>query len=105
MKIEHTREQGHNIDASRRQLLVGSTVGAAAASVASLAALTPTAAEAAPASSRATNQGHYVTTRDGTRIFYKDWGTGSPVVFSHGWPLNADAWDARCSFWSRRDSG
>ena len=34
-----------------------------------------------------------ITTRDGTGIFYKDWGTGQPVVFSHGWPLNADAWD------------
>ncbi|MFF9147478.1 alpha/beta fold hydrolase [Streptomyces sp. NPDC014861] len=33
------------------------------------------------------------TTTDGTQIFYKDWGTGRPVVFSHGWPLNADAWD------------
>ena len=34
-----------------------------------------------------------ITTRDGTGIFYKDWGAGPPVVFSHGWPLNADAWD------------
>src|SRR6188472_4106604 len=34
-----------------------------------------------------------ITTNDGTQIFYKDWGTGHPVVFSHGWPLNADAWD------------
>ncbi|MFI0787725.1 alpha/beta fold hydrolase [Streptomyces lydicus] len=33
------------------------------------------------------------TTTDGTEIFYKDWGAGRPVVFSHGWPLNADAWD------------
>jgi len=34
-----------------------------------------------------------VTTKDGAEIFYKDWGAGRPVVFSHGWPLNADAWD------------
>jgi non-heme chloroperoxidase len=34
-----------------------------------------------------------ITTADGTEIFYKDWGNGQPVVFSHGWPLNADAWD------------
>jgi non-heme chloroperoxidase len=34
-----------------------------------------------------------ITTAEGTEIFYKDWGTGQPVVFSHGWPLNADAWD------------
>lgn len=32
--------------------------------------------------------------RDGRQLFYKDWGVGQPVVFSHGWPLNADAWDA-----------
>ena len=36
-----------------------------------------------------------ITTQDGTDIFYKDWGTGQPVVFSHGWPLNADVWDTQ----------
>lgn len=39
-----------------------------------------------------------ITTKDGTSIFYKDWGTGTTVVFSHGWPLNADAWDAQMLF-------
>ena len=37
----------------------------------------------------------YVTVKDGSQIYYKDWGTGQPIVFSHGWPLNADAWDAQ----------
>jgi non-heme chloroperoxidase len=36
-----------------------------------------------------------ITTKDGTQIFFKDWGTGQPVLFSHGWPLDADAWDSQ----------
>ena len=45
-----------------------------------------------------------ITTRDGTRIFYKDWGKkdGQPIVFSHGWPLSADAWDAQMVFFADR---
>ncbi|HTC39958.1 MAG TPA: alpha/beta hydrolase [Candidatus Acidoferrales bacterium] len=36
-----------------------------------------------------------ITTKDGTKIFYKDWGTGQPIVFSHGWPLSGDDWDGQ----------
>ena len=39
-----------------------------------------------------------ITTADGTEIFYKDWGTGQPIVFSHGWPLSADDWDTQLLF-------
>jgi non-heme chloroperoxidase len=39
-----------------------------------------------------------ITTKDGTEIYYKDWGTGPIVTFSHGWPLNADAWDGQMLF-------
>jgi non-heme chloroperoxidase len=39
-----------------------------------------------------------ITTRDGVEIFYKDWGSGQPIVFSHGWPLSADDWDAQMLF-------
>ncbi|HEY6316210.1 MAG TPA: alpha/beta hydrolase [Streptosporangiaceae bacterium] len=38
------------------------------------------------------------TTRDGTQIFFKNWGSGQPIVFSHGWPLSADDWDAQMMF-------
>lgn len=42
-----------------------------------------------------------ITTKDGTRIFYKDWGTGQPILFSHGWPLSADAWDGQMLFFGQ----
>jgi len=44
----------------------------------------------------------FITTKDGTQIYFKDWGTGQPLVFHHGWPLSADDWDAQMMFFLAR---
>jgi non-heme chloroperoxidase len=43
-----------------------------------------------------------ITTKDGTQIYYKDWGSGQPIVFSHGWPLSADDWDTQMLFFLQK---
>src|SRR6201988_1848218 len=43
-----------------------------------------------------------ITVKDGTEIYYKDWGSGQPIVFSHGWPLSSDDWDAQMMFFLNR---
>ena len=79
---------------TRREVLAAGLGALAAAAVPSVAgAAAPKTTTAAAAS-----QGHTVRSKDGTRIYYKDWGNGQPVLFSHGWPLSADAWDAQMVF-------
>ena len=79
----------------RDMLLAGATAVAAAA-------LPAAAAAAAPKHAASAHQGTHpmntITTQDGTQIYFKDWGSGRPVVFSHGWPLCADAWDPQMLF-------
>jgi non-heme chloroperoxidase len=84
--------------ASRRDVLIG-----AAAAVATVGfPIAAQAAEAAQAPShlpkKATRTVNTITVKDGTQIYYKDWGSGQPIVFSHGWPLSADAWDSQMLF-------
>jgi len=87
----------HAAGAARRDVLVGALATAVAASVSTVSATT-----ALPERLRNLKQGNTampsITTKDGVSIFYKDWGAGPPIVFSHGWPLSADDWDAQMMF-------
>lgn len=90
-------------DSGRRNFLVAGTAAVAALSLPTFAsAATPARASSTspthPTSHGATPMSNFVTRPDGAKIFYKDWGKGQPVVFSHGWPLSADAWDAQMLF-------
>ncbi len=75
---------------TRRDLLLGTAALAAAA--------VPAAARAQASGAPAVRSSSFITTKDGAQIFFKDWGNGQPIVFSHGWPLTADAWDAQMLF-------
>jgi non-heme chloroperoxidase len=62
----------------------------------------PASAQAPHGNNQGENSMNMITTTHGTKIYFKDWGTGQPVVFSHGWPLSADAWDAQMLFLGER---
>jgi non-heme chloroperoxidase len=89
---------------SRREVLIGGAAVMAVAGLPLAAAGQPNPAGAfAPQKQlQGEMRMNKITTKDGTSIFYKDWGTGPTVVFSHGWPLSADAWDAQMLFLGQR---
>jgi non-heme chloroperoxidase len=101
IRMSQTRERRSD-ELSRRELLL------AGAGIAGLAAL-PTAIAAQGGGSstqqtmaRSSGSMSSITTQDGVEIFYKDWGKGQPIVFSHGWPLSSDDWDAQMLFFLQR---
>ena len=90
----------YDVDRSRRTFLITGISLAAAGSVpiAALAATEKANAAAVAHSTEGRQNMSTITTKDGTEIFYKDWGKGQPIVFSHGWPLTADDWDAQMMY-------
>ena len=100
-----TQKPQPNATGSRRQLLLNSVAVAASIGlpVAAIAAdKTPSNKSAAPGHKHGLHSSNTITTKDGTQIYYKDWGTGRPVVFSHGWPLTADAWEGQMVYLGER---
>jgi len=91
--IQHHPDDALSVDPNRRQLLAGAVVAAATVAATALPAA-PLAAKPTPAK-RGRGTTSSIITSDGNEIFYKDWGTGQPIVFHHGWPLSGDDWDAQ----------
>ncbi|CAN5610423.1 alpha/beta hydrolase [soil metagenome] len=84
---------------SRRQILIGRAAIAATFATPAVANAVQAGATSKPLHARTVGGPvDTITVKDGTRIYFKDWGTGQPIFFHHGWPLSADDWDAQMMF-------
>lgn len=93
------KDDSSRITASRRDVLLGTLAAAASGSLPRLAHAQPNAGKSSSSNStEGVTTMSPLTMKDGTQIYYKDWGNGPVVVFSHGWPLNSDAWDGQMLF-------
>jgi non-heme chloroperoxidase len=102
---EQDNRHAYDRVASRRDVLIGAMAAASAPALLPNNAIAAGAKDESPPvahTSRGVRRVSTITTKDGTEIFYKDWGNGPTVVFSHGWPLNADVWDDQMMFMASR---
>jgi non-heme chloroperoxidase len=85
-------------DITRRSVLIGGAAVVAASVLPASSAIGSTNASPARATRIGDAKMNTLTTKDGVTIFFKDWGEGPPIVFSHGWPLSSDDWDTQMMF-------
>ena len=93
------------VSLSRRDALLGSLIAGIATGLPAVAAAKTPKQPLSVSLNHGRQTTSTIITKDGTEIYYKDWGTGPVVTFSHGWPLNSDAWDGQMLFLAQRGFG